>query len=120
MTNTTLTTAYQRHLEYLLSRLEILEDNYGRDASVSSKPRLLAAATWRLERARMIVQELKLEGVASGDARLVRKRREVEREAELVERIGGEIRSARVEFEGRRNGYMRKIELLRRRIERAV
>lgn len=120
MTDTALTTAYQRYLDHLLSSLEILEDNYGRDAAVSSKPRFLAAATWRLERARMIVEELVLAGVTACDARLVRKRREVEREAELVGEIGGEIRSARVEFEERRNGYMRKIEQLRRRMEKAV
>lgn len=117
---TTTVAACQTHINTLLATLAGLEREHDRRISISSKPRLLAAATWRLGRARLIIAELLSEGVASDDARLGRKRMQAQSESRLVEEIREDLRREAVEYREKREGYERRIEEWRRRMEELV
>lgn len=90
-----------------------------RDRAISSKPRLLSAATWRLQRALLIIAELVSEGEdgAGDDVRLRRKQDQAESEARIVGEISADLEREKVTYEQQKEGYERQIEGWQRRVE---
>lgn len=111
--STTTIAACQAHITILHASLARLT----RDRAISSKPRLLAAATWRLQRALLIIAELVSEGAGDDDVRLRRKQGQAESEARIVDEISADMERDRMAYEQQKEGYERQIEELQRRME---